>query len=95
MKPDQLHFLLYVAGDGPNSTAAIANLKALCAKHFPNSASTEIIDVFKDPGAALAQGVMATPLLVVKVGDLSHRFIGDLGKAGAVLNALGITVESA
>ena len=38
-------FRLYVAGDAPNSTQAIANLRALCSEHLPERYEIEIVDV--------------------------------------------------
>ena len=94
MNPDQLHFRLYVAGESPNSKLAIANLKALCDKYFPHSPEAEVIDVFEDPSAALRDGVMVTPLLCVTSGSSVQRLIGDLKKTAAVLESLGVKVES-
>lgn len=93
MNTARLQFCLYVAGEGPNSQLAIANLKALCEKHFPNNPSTEIIDVFEDPGAALRDGVMVTPLLTVTTGNDVKKLIGNLSKMEMVLEILGVKVE--
>lgn len=94
MNPDQLQFRLYVAGEGPNSQLAITNLKALCEKYFPSGNAAEIIDVFEHPALALQEGVLVTPLLCVISGNNVQKFIGDLSKTAAVLESLGIKVES-
>ena len=37
-------FRLYLAGSAPNSVRALANLYALCRKHYPECHSIEVID---------------------------------------------------
>ena len=60
----QFKFRLYVAGDTLNSAQAIANLTALCRDYLPRRHEIEIIDVFREPKRALADGVMMTPMLL-------------------------------
>ena len=57
-------FRLYFAGGAPNSVRALANLYAICRKHFPESHRIELIDVLKDPMRALADAVLVTPTVV-------------------------------
>lgn len=83
-------FLLYVAGDAPNSAQAQANLTALCLAHLPGRHEIEIVDVFKEPKRALADKVLMTPTLI-KVGPLpARRIIGTLSQPLIVLHALGL-----
>lgn len=94
MSSDQLQFRLYVAGEGPNSMAAIANLKALCEKYFPSNAAVEIVDVIKEPTLALQDQVMVTPLLIINTGSTVQKCIGDLSKLQHILETLGIKIEA-
>ena len=54
-------FRLYIAGGAPNSVRALANLYALCRKHFPDSHRIEVIDVLQEPLRALAEAILVTP----------------------------------
>jgi circadian clock protein KaiB len=83
-------FRLYVAGDAQNSTVAMANLTALCRLHLDGRHEIEIIDVFRDPGRALEDGVMMTPTLV-RVGQAPmRRVVGNLSESAWVVHALGL-----
>ena len=83
-------FRLYVAGDGPHSVRAIANLQALCREHLPERHEIEIVDVLKDPRRALAEKVMLTPALVRLAPAPVRKIIGSLSQPESVLQALGL-----
>jgi|GEM_PF-3804989 len=55
---------LYVAGDGPNSAQAMANLNAICGEHLAERHEIEVVDVPREPQRALSDIMMLTPLLV-------------------------------
>lgn len=83
-------FRLYVAGGAPNSVRALANLYAICRKHFPQSHRIEVIDVLKEPMRALAEAILVTPT-VVKVSPTPElQIIGNLSDEDEVLRALGL-----
>ncbi len=84
-------FRLYVAGDAPNSTQAIANLRALCREHLPERYQIEIVDVLHDPKRALADGVFLTPMLVKTSPGPIRKIVGSLSQRQPVLQALGLT----
>jgi circadian clock protein KaiB len=88
-------FQLYVAGDAQNSVQALANLKALCRTHLPDRHEIEIVDVFKDPRRALAEGVFMTPTLVKLTPPPVRRIVGALTQTQVVLQALGLEREAA
>lgn len=83
-------FLLYVAGDTQNSASAVANLTALCAAHLPDRHEIEIVDVFREPKRALADGIFMTPTLVKLAPSPSRKIIGTLSETRTVLQALGL-----
>ena len=89
--PNGAHvFRLYVAGGAPNSVRALANLYAICRKHFPESHRIEVIDVLKEPMRALAEAILVTPT-VVKVSPAPElQIIGNLSDEEEVLRALGL-----
>ncbi len=86
----QFKFRLYVAGDGPNSLQAIANLKAICHEHLPERHEIEIVDVLREQKRALADGVMLTPLLVKLSPAPTRKITGTLSRREPVLQALGL-----
>jgi len=89
-RPAIFKFRLYVAGEGPNSIEAIANLTALCEAHLAKRHEIEVIDVVKQQGRALADGVMLTPLLVKLSPAPVRRIVGNLSPGEPVLLALGL-----
>ena len=89
--PVSFKFRLYVAGDGPHSTQAIANLRALCGEHLPQRHEIEIVDVVHEQRRALADGVMLTPLLVKLSPAPIRKIAGSLSQRDSVLQALGLS----
>ena len=83
-------FRLYVAGDALNSAQAVANLGALCHAHLPQRHEIEVVDVFKEPKRALADGILMTPTLVKLAPSPVRRIVGTLSQAQPVLQALGL-----
>jgi circadian clock protein KaiB len=83
-------FRLYVAGDALNSSQAFANLTALCRTHLPNRYEIEVVDVFREPKRALADGILMTPTLIRLGAFPTPRVIGTLSQEQPVLYALGL-----
>jgi circadian clock protein KaiB len=81
---------LYVAGDAPNSVAAIANLIAALARHPAHDIKFEIIDVLVDPERGLADNVLVTPMLVRMEPLPERRILGTLRDASLLLAVLGL-----
>jgi len=89
-RPVMFKFRLYVADHTPNSTQALANLTALCREHLPDRHHIEVVDVFREPKRALADGIFMTPTLV-KLGPSPVRtIVGTLSQVQPVLRALGL-----
>jgi circadian clock protein KaiB len=84
-------FRLYVAGDGPNSLLAIANLNSLCRDHLAQRHEVEIVDVLHHPKRALVEGVMLTPMLVILSPAPVRKIVGSLSQRDAVLQTLGLS----
>ena len=83
-------FRLYVAGDAQNSAEAIANLGALCRRHLNDCHEIEVVDVFRDPRRALADGIFMTPTLVKIAPGPTLRIVGTLSGTRPVMEALGL-----
>jgi circadian clock protein KaiB len=87
-----LSLRLYVAGQAPNSAAAISNLEIL----FPGGEASgqpveiEIVDLLREPLRGLADGVVLSPTLVRLAPPPVRRVVGNLSNHGAVLLALGV-----
>ena len=79
---------LYVAGAAPNSLLAVANAKAICARHFAGRHVLEIVDVIAHPLRALADGVVVTPTLIKRWPRPLQRLIGNLAEEAVVLATL-------
>jgi circadian clock protein KaiB len=93
--PSHFKFRLYVAGNTQNSAQAMANLTALSREYLPDDHEIEIVDVFRHPKRALADGIFMTPTLV-KVAPLPIRkIIGVLNQRDLVLQTLGLETVSA
>jgi circadian clock protein KaiB len=88
-----LSLRLFVAGDSPDSSTAIANLKGL----FPNGASSqveiEIVDVQREPGRGARDGILVTPTLLKLSPAPTCRILGNLKNRDALLRLLGIAQE--
>ena len=89
-KPPQFKFRLYVAGEGPNSTQAIANLEALCREFLPGRHEIEVINVLREPYRALDDAVLLTPTLVRLSPAPVRKIIGNLNRRDPLVQALGL-----
>lgn len=88
-------FRLYVAGDALNSAHALANLAAICRDHLPDRHEIEVVDVFREPKRALADGIFLTPTLVKLAPGPARKIVGTLSQADTVLRVLGIGAVTA
>jgi circadian clock protein KaiB len=76
--PPPLQLRLYVAGDGPNSSRAVANLRAALAELSCPNDGVEIVDVLHAPERGLRDGVLVTPMLVRTSPLPERRVLGNL-----------------
>ena len=90
-KRTQFKFRLYVAGDAQNSAQAVVNLTAFCKTHLLNRHAIEVVNVFKEPKRALADGIFMTPTLVkLAPSPAPQRIVGTLSQTQPVLQFLGL-----
>jgi len=87
-------FRLYIAGDAPNSAQAMFNLEEVCRIYLPKRHSVEIIDVFRDPQRALADGIFMTPTLIKLTPAPMRRIVGALSHTPTVLQTLGLDAHA-
>ena len=85
-----LSLRLYVAGDGPNSTEARANLATILDGRPGVRYLLEVVDFLREPARAMMDGVIVTPTLVRLSPPPVRKIIGTLRERPTVLAALGI-----
>jgi circadian clock protein KaiB len=88
------HFRLYVAGQTPNSLAAIDNLTRLCETHLPGRHQIEVLDLALNPELAAADQIMAIPTLVRSLPPPLKRVIGTLSDPSKFLIGLEFSKDA-
>jgi circadian clock protein KaiB len=83
-------FRLFVTGILPNSARAVANSKAIFEKYLKGRYELEIIDIYQQPALALAEEIIAIPMLLKRFPLPEERVIGDLSDTDEVLKGLNI-----
>jgi circadian clock protein KaiB len=80
---------LYIAGQTPNSIAAIANLKKICEDQLQGKYRIEVIDLLKKPQLAKGDQIIAIPTLVRRLPP-PKKIIGNLSKTESVVVGLDL-----
>jgi circadian clock protein KaiB len=73
--------VLFVAGESPNSVAALANLRRAIEVEGPKRFELQIVDVFESTERAVAEHVLVTPTLIRVAPPSVRRLVGDLSGA--------------
>jgi circadian clock protein KaiB len=81
---------LYVSGASELSRKAIAGAKDFCELVLPGCYDLAVLDLETHAPNATADGVIATPTLVLNEPRPSRRIIGDLSRVDRVALALGL-----
>lgn len=84
----KVSFILYTAGNTPNSVQAVSNLRAICLEHFLDHHRIEIVDLLRDPQRGLADGIIVTPTLVKIAPEPQQMIMGNLSDTRRVLRAI-------
>ena len=85
---------LYIAGQTPNSVAALANLKKICEERLQGRYRIEVIDLMEKPQLARGDQIVAIPTLVRKLPAPMKKIIGNLSKAEHALVGLDLQPAS-
>jgi circadian clock protein KaiB len=87
------HYLLrlYMAGNGPNSQKALANLRSLCQEHLEGRFTIETVDVVEDFQAAVRDNILVTPALILVAPLPRVIVLGNLSDRQKVLLALRVS----
>ncbi len=80
---------LYVVGSSLRSLRAVYNLKKICEEYLPDY-DLEVIDIYKDPGAAREEQIIAAPTLVKKLPMPIRKFVGDMSNTQKILVGLDL-----
>jgi circadian clock protein KaiB len=86
--PDLYDLRLYVVGNSPKSSRAIANLKAICEAHLKDRYSLTVVDLYVHPERAKDDQIVVAPTLIRQFPLPARRLIGDLSHTERVLNTL-------
>lgn len=81
------------SGDAPNSTEAMANLRAICRRLDPDRYELEIIDILDRPLRALEDGGLVTPTLT-RSSSPPVSIVGILSDHEKVRRVLGLEQEN-
>lgn len=81
---------LYVTGSSQRSLRAVYNLKKLCEEYLSEDYDLEVIDIYKDPGAAREAQIIAAPTLVKKLPRPIRKFVGDMSNTEKILVGLDL-----
>jgi len=81
---------LYIAGQTPNSIAAIANLKKICEDQLKGKYRIEVVDLLKNPQLAKGDQIVAIPTLVRRLPPPVKKIVGNLSKTERALVGLDI-----
>ena len=84
---------LFVSGMSPKSMEAIENARRIFDENCGEFFELEIIDLYKNPEAALSNHVVFTPSLVKSLPLPKKILIGNLADTDKVIKALGITFK--
>jgi len=89
-KTDIWDLRLYIAGQTPNSVAAIANLRKICEERLQGRYRIEIVDLLEKPQLAKGDQIIAIPTLVRKLPAPMKKIIGNLSIAERALVGLDL-----
>jgi circadian clock protein KaiB len=81
---------LYVTGITPNSRRAVENVRRICEEHLKGRYELEVIDIYRYPGLASGEQILAAPTLIKKLPLPLRRLIGDMSNEEKVLFGLDL-----
>ena|SRR6185437_14746005 len=90
---EKLILQLFVSGMSPKSMEAIENARRIFEENCGEFFELEIIDLYKNPQAAISHHIVFTPSLVKSLPLPKKILIGNLADTEKVIKALGITFK--
>ncbi|WP_426102153.1 circadian clock KaiB family protein [Massilia sp. TSP1-1-2] len=92
---DQWTLRLYVAGRGPRSLRAVANIHKICADRLDGRYRLEVIDLYQQPQLAQGEQIVALPSLIKRLPQPLQMIIGDMSNADHIVLGLGLQEREA
>lgn len=89
-RSDFYRLRLYIAGQTPNSIAAIANLEKICKDKLRGKYRIEVVDLLEKPQLAKGDQIIAIPTLVRRLPPPVKKIIGNLSKTESVVVGLDL-----
>jgi len=84
---------LFVSGMSRKSMEAIENVKRICDEHLEGVFNLEIIDLYKNPEAAIINQVVFSPSLIKQLPLPKKTLIGTFSDTQKVIKGLGIRIK--
>lgn len=81
---------LYITGTTSRSITALTNLKKICEDYLEGQYDLEVIDLYKNPGLAKGDQIIAAPTLIKQLPEPIRRIIGDMSNKEKVLLGLDL-----
>jgi circadian clock protein KaiB len=81
---------LYVAGNTPQSSRAISNIKKICEANLKDRYALTVVDLCEQKERAQDDQVLATPTLIRQLPLPVRRVLGGLSQTDGVLVALDL-----
>jgi circadian clock protein KaiB len=85
---------LFVTGLTSRSLDAVEEVRKLCEEHLKGRYELEIIDLYKQPSAAVKDQVFAAPTLVRLLPKPVRKVVGDMTKKEKLLAGLEIQIRT-
>jgi len=87
---DKYILRLYITGTTRRSVLALTNLKKICEEYLEGQYELEVIDLYRMPGLAKDEQIIAAPTLIKKLPLPFRRIIGDMSDIEKVLMGLDL-----
>ena|ERR1700739_3911022 len=84
---------VYVAGEKGRSRSAVQNLKMICEKEFSGQYTIEVVDVSKNPRAAVENNLIALPAVVRTLPAPVQKFVGNWANEDHELVGFGLIAQ--
>jgi len=88
----KFRFILFVAGNEPNSQTAEYLLRNFCNKYLKEPYELKIIDVFKDYKSAIEKRITVVPTLIIEEPSSEKIIVGKIEKEDKLIEILGLRV---
>lgn len=83
--------MIFVTGETPSSRRQIERLETILREEFPGLYELRVVNVFKDPDAALRHDVFATPTVIRLLPKPVRQIVDGLRDRARVLSGLELT----